>query len=951
MTLQNRIRNEQQTAGGLTGPQDTIRPTVFIGLGSTGAKIVSRLKAQIDDEGDKSLANEFLSYLIITSEVSPEPGVDRNIDSYVFSSQGLTGRAAVEAFTKHEGGNKEQVRNSFRQWWSFDEHGDPWIPPVNDAGIGAGGIRSLGRLLLHMRCMDYPLVDRIQQEQEAFRLKKESLEPHLRHLVNEQSVSIYVFGLLAGGTCSGSVADVSLLIRTALPQAMIHGVFLLGDVCHAGSNKHDADPRKVSAQKKNTEHALAELTLLQTEEGRRIALRNWVRRIGQIHLPEETFDTKPFFKIALVGAANDHGYKLKDFSEYIEFVARFHAMIYTTEAYQEQIGRSVDEQSQNVTSWDSDFPARPNNFVRLGLMNIEIPKDRVLTLARHKISQSLATEAFKHVDQDRCEASKSRFLNEIQWSRLDVDFLPDARSFLPELEARPKKRDEFSEAWGAAKADADRYLESWYAPDATNARKRIDSFLARLDHALEVVIDDFLGQAEDRPVSFGSLEHLLSSLVETVNKQIAINAEQRLELEEALFTQGGLSNRFDATLAEHVDNYPSRLKRMIMPRFIGNHDLADLLEDYQKKGRAYCGFVMLDRALMVFRNRLLALSVARKLITGDACVRPFFAEIEQEREVASRVESNQIGMRQSVLERTSDLENVFVLPLLTEKVGVDSNLTRREVARSFVLQNWRGEEGGSLANSFRKLLAHIYPGQTNRNANALTVDQALAEDAILDQLITLAGGLRAAFDSAEERILRPVIAQTSVWEGVRRYLQLQRGANADITLKGLFTGYANRASFFPRLTSKSRTQSFEPARYNYCICRTDDARAAFEQLRLPHPETYIDTLFTHAFGYSPRAISKSNSSSYALSILRLIEGELPTHYEGYEDLSKILSIRSEEEAGEAKQRKTWSDWRFPDWIREWHRRGGHEYLVTEEAIYRPLPASRRVREASTTAVT
>lgn len=902
---------------------ETIRPTLFIGLGSTGAKIVSRLRALINSEGDHGLANEFLNYLIITSEVTPESGVDRNIGSYVYSSQGLTGRTAVETFTKHRGSNKKQVRETFRQWWAHDDNGQPWIPPVNDAGVGAGGIRALGRLLLHMRCMDITLVDRLNQEVEAIRTKKENLEPHLRHLVDEKSISVYVFGLLAGGTCSGSVSDIALLIRTALPKAMIHGVFLLGDICYSGSDANELDPRKVSAQKKNTEHALAELTLLQTEYGRQIALKNWVRNIGRVQIPEDAFDSKPFFKIALVGARNDNGYRLQEFSDYVEFVARFYSLIYTTGAYKEQIGRAVDEQSQNITSWDSDYPGRPNNFVRLGLMNVEIPKDKVLALIRHKVAEKLAVENFKAIDQARCEATKSRFFNQIQWSRIDVDFLPEARSFVPDTHVKPASAEEFAELWQNAKADVDRFLHSWYVEDSPHAQKRVESFLGRLDQALEGLVQDFLGQAEDRPVSFGTLDHALSLLMEALNAQIDSNAEQREKLEEELYAPGGVNNQFETALSGHVDAYPSKLKRLLSRGFTGNEEMADLLETFQKKGRAYCGHVVLDKALALFRSRLLAFTVARKLIVGEDCARRFFHSVQQERNEIFRASDSRLGVKQGVLERMEDIETVFVDPILNAYISTGSDLVRQDAAQSHVLQNWRGKNDESLLDSYKGLVGHLMPepGSTR----TLTLDQALADGRIVDQLEDMAIGLRSAFESAESRIFRPAIEETSVWEGIRRYLRMNKG-DPDVKLKGLFSGYADRAAFFPILSQKSQTDSFEPARYNFCICRMDDAQAAFERLNLPSPKTYLNTLFTHAFGYSPRAIPQSNTSSFALSILRMIEGELPTNYEGYHDLAGLLRLTTAEGVDEAKKKKVWSDWRFPEWIREWNERGGTDFL-------------------------
>lgn len=450
--------------------------------------------------------------------------------------------------------------------------------------------------------------------------------------------------------------------------------------------------------------------------------------------------------------------------------------------------------------------------------------------------------------------------------------------------------------------------------------------MSRLGKALENVIEDFLGQAEDRPVSFGSLDFLLTSLVEAANAQISTNAEQREALEEALFAPGGVSHQFEATLAGHVASYPSKLKRLMMGRFTGNDELADLLESYQKKGRAYCGYIILDQALAMFRSRLLALSVGRKLITSEECTRQFFSSVQDDRNDAFREGSSQLGMRQGVLERMGDIETVFVEPLLNGWVGPESDLIRSEAAQSHILQNWRGHGGKTLIESFRTLVGML---TLDRNSTrTLTFDQALADSQIVDQLRDLVTGLRGAFESAEQRIFRPAIEDTSVWEGIRRYLRMQEG-DPDATLKGLFSGYADRAAFFPVLSGKSRSDSFEPARYNYCICRMDDAELAFERLNFPNPKVYLNALFTHAFGYAPRPIPQMNSSSFSMSILRMIEGELPTHYEGYEELSNLLRLDSVEKVAASKRLKAWSDWRFPDWIHQWHKQGGSEFLIQE----------------------
>ena len=82
------------------------RPVLLLGLGSTGAKIVSALKKHIDAEGD-FYAKHFIRYLRITSEVNPEKGVDSSIPGLSLAVPKLSAPQAVNGLRELTGANQE----------------------------------------------------------------------------------------------------------------------------------------------------------------------------------------------------------------------------------------------------------------------------------------------------------------------------------------------------------------------------------------------------------------------------------------------------------------------------------------------------------------------------------------------------------------------------------------------------------------------------------------------------------------------------------------------------------------------------------------------------------------------------------------------------------------------------------------------------------------------------
>jgi hypothetical protein len=66
---------------------EMFRPVLFVGAGSTGARIVSMIKNRIEASGDR-WTRDFYLYLNVTSEIAAEPGVDLNCNRVSLAAPG-----------------------------------------------------------------------------------------------------------------------------------------------------------------------------------------------------------------------------------------------------------------------------------------------------------------------------------------------------------------------------------------------------------------------------------------------------------------------------------------------------------------------------------------------------------------------------------------------------------------------------------------------------------------------------------------------------------------------------------------------------------------------------------------------------------------------------------------------------------------------------------------------
>ena len=114
-----------------------MRPVIFIGLGSTGAKIVSRIYENLELNRDVDpWIKPFYKYLGVVSEFKCEDGVNSNLDVFHLTPGPLSSRDVVTALSENA-----NTKSDFNAWWYKDAAGAAWIPDV-PRGEGVGGFRA-----------------------------------------------------------------------------------------------------------------------------------------------------------------------------------------------------------------------------------------------------------------------------------------------------------------------------------------------------------------------------------------------------------------------------------------------------------------------------------------------------------------------------------------------------------------------------------------------------------------------------------------------------------------------------------------------------------------------------------------------------------------------------------------------------------------------------------------
>ncbi len=907
-----------------------VRPVIFIGLGSSGAKIVSRISEYID-RGANDFAKRFYRYYLITSEVDPEEGTSKEIARFPLARQQLSTRQAITPLWDNL---EDGISSEFRKWWYASKDAQPWIPPVKSLDTGSGGMRSIGRALLHNKCLDsndnlianFEAIRRsIENEIEQQRIEDQA-DVHL------SSIDCYVFGLLAGGTCSGTILDLSFLLKAGLGvQTNLFGIFLLGDVCYDGIPYKEIKPTTKHIQLSNTTYALAELALIHTNTGFEIVKDEWSRRVGRLDLGAfpAVFDQKPFNSITVVGAKNDDGFSFNksgnQFYAYLDFVARYYSDFFTSEAVYRQVGRTVDLSMASAQRVDARYPSRPNDFQRIGAMCIQVPKDKIWALIRDDISETVSVNMFKNADEARCKHLLNTFCAQIGWDILDSDeseFVPSSANepLILSDETLPDSKQDFESIWKQTMQSVTDFYSSRSSADGDEVQSLVQSFRAdKWQPALNDFLDDVLGQTAGQRLSIGSAKWAIDSLLKLIDERITRLTSVEKQLQSDLFGKGPntLKAQFESCLQQETSEFPSKsilnpLAALARRSWPGMANVAQVLQAYRDRLRAYSIAIVAKAALKPLRDELMIMSVVRKLVAHYAAREMF--EAHRASATNAFAETTVAGSTtQEIISDRVSIQKCFVDPILSGAVSSDSKASRKDVAVEQVLIEWSGTEQAGMKHAWDTIADHL----RSQSKKVQDAEVVIRQDAVKRTIDGLRSALKAQFAAQVERVFQPAVEHISIWNAIRLYVE-NSGGDPDTVLKNMFSTYLRRAKHFTRLNGAQDADSaFQPTPDIMYLCNAKDAQQCFEDLGLKNPGTYLTQLMEQALGGgSIYPMESEHPPHNEVRLFMVLRGELPYFYEGFEGLNKLLLDPPIQEIGDEKN---WSDSRFPEWISRWWR--------------------------------
>lgn len=205
--------------------QALFRPTLFIGLGHTGTKVLRNIRKQLTQRfGDAEITPAIKLLTIDTDTQDLWKACRRGLDD------GLTSEEVFETPLRRP----EEYRTDARMHLSWLSR--RWIYNIPKS-LRTEGIRPLGRLALttHLE----PLAVRLRQVLSDL-IEAESLQQTATALGLKESSQprVVLVGSVSGGTCSGMAIDVAYVVRFILQQLGAEQQDVIGFFAHATNSQY-----------------------------------------------------------------------------------------------------------------------------------------------------------------------------------------------------------------------------------------------------------------------------------------------------------------------------------------------------------------------------------------------------------------------------------------------------------------------------------------------------------------------------------------------------------------------------------------------------------------------------------------------------------------------------------------------------------------------------------------
>ncbi len=459
-------------------------PTLLVGLGGTGCKIVERVSAMVTPEQRKNIA-----CAVFDTDINDLRGIEER-NPFIKTIQTSTKQTVGEYLNK-------------------DTHArDSWFPVnaiLNGKTLteGAGQVRSISRLALETVIRAGKMEPLHQAIQSLYKVEEDKAEQALR---------VVVISSLAGGTGSGLILPVALYIRNYLTTHfrqsanITRGFFILPEVFYEvieGQTERNNLKANAYACLRELDAFLMKGDNTLHERYKNSVVMQFPRAASAGY---EEYDVRPYDFCFLFDAQNAEGSKLNSFDQYLDHAANC--------IYAQSIGpmnkRSNSSEDNTIRKLAKERGR--NRYAGAGASMLIYPFTDIksfiaLKWAKQTVSKQWLTfdNAYKEICQDN-DKSREEGIN-IQ--------NPDANEFYAnQIESMAKQEDPFARAiirsCGRYKADGvtragDRWKE-YVAAVMSKVKADVDAGTSDLKSAADDAIEQINALGNDWEAYEGAYE-------------------------------------------------------------------------------------------------------------------------------------------------------------------------------------------------------------------------------------------------------------------------------------------------------------------------------------------------------------------------------------------------------------------------------------------------------------
>ena len=505
-------------------------PSVIIGLGGTGKRVVMHIRKKIVEE-HKSLSNmPILAFLVIDTdeELVQMAGQESRV---LLSSIELQPNEVIHSTIK----GTQELNKNLHLYPHISEWLDPFVLATGDSSHGARAIRALGRLSFFL---NYPAISSaFEQAKHKVTIVDNRSFMEKRGIVVDPGLNVYIVGSLCGGTGSGMFLDMAYMVKYLLRNEPITeriGYLVLPGTFQ-GIGQHI---------KANAYAAMKEL--------------NYYSRVNSFPFradmnKKEDLPPPPFSYCYLVSNRNESVtfqtpedlFSMISHNIYLDFTSQF-----------AQHKRSIRNNIGALTVQPDELGC-PQNYMTFGLSSVYFPRGRVMNACSYRLAKNVMSYWLRPKESYLMDDFMDKFLtnNQLMESQTkkihhilpaimvashtsNRDFNQEVTRWAKELQkamadvphqslqSKLKSYDEsFSKKFFDAHPDPREwgdYLEKMH----DNTEKLIETHSKRLEEKIEDMVED-----KNMGVEFSRL--FLKALLEKFDEYISRFSKERSQLEPA----------------------------------------------------------------------------------------------------------------------------------------------------------------------------------------------------------------------------------------------------------------------------------------------------------------------------------------------------------------------------------------------------------------------------------